>query len=71
MLNIHNVYPLYVRWVCRVVELGAMDLIPYSFAPLILFRVPYTLDLLPYYLSIANGAGGVGIFELLVFQCFV
>ena len=32
-----------------------MDLIPYSFVPLILFRVPYTLDLLPYYLSIANG----------------
>ena len=27
--------------------------------------------LLPYYLSIANGAGGVGIFELLVFQCFI
>ena len=25
-----------------------MDLIPYSFAPLILFHVPYTLDLLPY-----------------------
>ena len=24
-----------------------MDLIPYSFAPLILFLVPYTLDLLP------------------------
>ena len=24
-----------------------MDLIHYSFAPLILFRVPYTLDLLP------------------------
>ena len=48
-----------------------MDLIPYSFAPHILFRVPYTLDLLPYYLSIANGTGGVGIFELLVFffQC--
>ena len=44
-----------------------MDLIHYSFAPLILFRVPYTLDLLLYYLSIANGAGGVGIFELLVF----
>ena len=39
-----------------------MDLIPNSFAPLILFRVPYMLDLLPYYLSIANGAGGVGIF---------
>ena len=48
----------------------AMDLIPYSSAPLILFCVPYTLDLLPYYLSIANGAGGVAIFELLVFQCF-
>ena len=49
----------------------SMDLIPYSFAPLVLFRVPYTLDLLPYYLSIANGAGGVGIYELLVFHCFV
>ena len=50
-----------------------MDLIHYLFAPLILFRVPYTLDLLrdPYYLSIANGAGGVGIFELLVLHCFV
>ena len=48
-----------------------MDLIHYSFAPLILFRVPYTLDLLPQHLSIANGAGGVGIIELLVFQCFV
>ena len=48
-----------------------MDLIPYSFVPLISFRVPYTLDLLPYYLSIANGTGGVGIFELLVFQCIV
>ena len=49
----------------------AMDLIHYSFTPLNLFCVPYTLDLLPYYLSIANGTGGVGIFELLVFQCFV
>ena len=48
-----------------------MDLIHYSFAPLILFCVPYTLNFLPYYLSIANGAGGVGIFELLVFHCFV
>ena len=48
-----------------------MDLIHYSFAPLILFSVPYILDLLPYYLSIANGIGGVGIFELLVIQCFV
>ena len=46
-----------------------MDLIHYSFVPLILFRVPYTLDFLPYYLSIANGAGGVGIFELLVLFC--
>ena len=43
----------------------AMDLISYSFAPLILFRVPYTLDLLLYYLSSANGTGGVRIFELL------
>ena len=46
-----------------------MDLIPYSFAPLILFLVLYTLNLLLYYLSIANGTGGVGIFELFVFQC--
>ena len=48
-----------------------MDLIHYLFAPLILLRVPYMLNFLPYYLSIANGAGGVGIFELLVFHCFV
>ena len=48
-----------------------MDLIHYLFAPLILFCVPYTLDLLLYYLSIANGTGGEGIFELLVFQCFI
>ena len=41
-----------------------MSLIHYSFAPLISFLVPY-------YLLIANGTGGVGIFELLVFQCFV
>ena len=47
-----------------------MSLIHYSFVPLILFLVPYTLDLLPYYLSIANGTGGVGIFELLVFPMF-
>ena len=59
-----------VHLVLVVVEV-LMSLIHYSFAPLILCRVPYTLDLLPYYLSIANGAGGVGIFELLVFQCFV
>ena len=43
-----------------------MDLIHYSFMPLILFCVPYTLDLLPYYLSIVNGGGGVSIFELLL-----
>ena len=48
-----------------------MDIIHYSIAPLILFCVPYMLDFLPYYISIANGAGGVGIFELLAFQCFV
>ena len=57
--------------VSAVSHITRMDLIHYSFAPLILFRVPYTLDLLPEHLSIANGAGGVGIFELLVFQCFV
>ena len=45
-----------------------MDLIHYSFAPLILFRVPYTLDLLLYYLSIANGTGGVGILNFLYFN---
>ena len=50
--------------------LSPMDFIHYLFASLILFPVPYMLDLLPYYLSIANGTGGVGIFEL-VFQCFV
>ena len=48
-----------------------MSLIHYSFAPLILFRVLYTIDFLLYYLSIANGAGGIGIFELLVFQGFL
>ena len=52
-------------------KIWQMDLIPYSFAHLILFLVPYTLDLLPYYLSIANGTGGVGVYELFVFQCFV
>ena len=46
-----------------------MVLIHYSFAPLILFLVSYMLDLLPYYLSIASGTGGIDIFELLVFQC--
>ena len=55
----------------HIYVLAVMGLIHYSFAPLILFCVPYTLDFLPYYLSIANGAGGVGIFELLVFHCFV
>ena len=45
-----------------------MDLIPYSFAPLILFLVLYTLDLLPYYLSIANGVGGVRILNFSYFN---
>ena len=49
----------------------AVDLIHYLFAPLILFCVLHTLDLLLYYLSIENGTGGVGIFELFIFQCFV
>ena len=49
---------------------SSMDLIHYFFAPLILFCVPYTLNLFPYYLSIANGAGGVGIFEIIVLQMF-
>ena len=46
---------------------------PYSllFRASYFIRVPYTVGFLPYYLSIANGAGGVGIIELLVFQCFV
>ena len=50
--------------------ISKMSLIHYSFTPLILFRVPYTIDFLPYCLSIANGTGGIGIFELLVFQGF-
>ena len=33
-----------------------MDLIPYSYATL-LFRVPYTLDLLPYYLGLQMALG--------------
>ena len=49
----------------------SMDLIHYLFEPFIIFHVPYTLDLLLYHLSIANGTGAVGNFELLVFQCFV
>ena len=44
-----------------------MDLIHYSFAPLILFLVPYALDLFLYYLSIANGARGVGILNFSYF----
>ena len=35
-----------------------MDLIPYPFMPHILFHFPYICDLIPYYLSIANGARG-------------
>ena len=45
-----------------------MDLIHYLFAPLILFHVPYTFDMLSYYLSIANGAGGVGILNFSYFN---
>ena len=45
-----------------------MDLIHYLFAPLILFRVLYTLDFLPYYLLIANGARGVGILNFSYFN---
>ena len=48
-----------------------MGLIHYSLAPLILFLVPYTVGLLPYYLSFAYGAGDVDIFKIHVFQCFV
>ena len=59
-------YQLYMYKFCN----GKMDLIHYSFAPLILFHVLYTLDLLPYYLLIANGAGGVSIFELLIISMF-
>ena len=45
-----------------------MDLIHYSFTPHILFCVLYTIDLLPYYLLIANGTGGIGIFEFSYFN---
>ena len=38
---------------------------------LLYYFVFRTRSIFFYYLSIANGAGGVGIFELLVFQCFV
>ena len=44
-----------------------IDLMQYSFAPLILFCVPYTLDFLPCYLSIANGTGSVGILNFSFF----
>ena len=39
-----------------------MSLIHYSFTLLVLFLGPNMLDLLPYHLSFANGAGGVDIF---------
>ena len=45
-----------------------MDLIHYSFVPLILFRVPYTLNFFPYYLLIVNDAGGVGILSFSYFN---
>ena len=63
---------LIVAYYSRYIEISKWTLhVHYSFVPLILFYVPYMLDLLMYYLSIANGAGGVRIFELFVFQCFV
>ena len=48
--------------------LHVMDLIHYSFAPLILFLVLYMLNILLYYLSFANGTGGVGIFNFSYFN---
>ena len=66
-IDILYVYQYYVIHVHKY----QMDHIHYSFAPLILFRISYMLDFLPYYLSIENGTVGIGIFELLVFQCFV
>ena len=48
-----------------------MSLIHYSLMPFILYLVPFTVGLLLQYLSFANGAGGVDIFKLYVFQCFV
>ena len=63
--------PNYIYNVSHSKFSNAMDLIHYLLSPLILFFIPYILDFLPYNLSIANGAGGVGILELLIFQCFV
>ena len=42
-----------------VASSSAVGLIPYSWAPLILFNLPYTLDSLLQYLPFANGAGDV------------
>ena len=71
MASLSNIFVVLRYWIPGSTSCHTMDLILYSFTPLILFCVPYTLDLLPYYLSIANGAGDVGIFELLIFQCFI
>ena len=53
-------------------EVNPMNNGPYSLlvrASYFIF-VPYTLGFLPYYLSIANGAGCVGIFELVTISMF-
>ena len=47
-----------------------MDLIHYLFVPLILFHVSYTLDLLPYYLLIENGAGDEGIIIIIIYYYY-
>ena len=59
---------IHVHEISKTVYFSKMDLIHYSFVPLILFHVPYTPNLPPYYLSIANGTGGVGILNFLYFN---
>ena len=52
------------------ISVFTLDLIHYSFMPLILFCVTYTLNLLTYYLSIANGSGGIYI-GILNLMCYI
>ena len=47
-----------------------MDLIHYSFLPLVLFLLVYTLILLLLHLSFVNGTGGIAIFNLSYFSTF-
>ena len=59
---------------CKVGILGQQWTLFITHSRLLLYLVFHTcsicfLDLLPYYTSIANGAGGVGIIEFLLFQC--